>query len=327
MILRDIDFGPVLDATGVRGFFGEGYWYHKFWRPFGLNFDDSTFVAKTTTLGPREGNMPLDRNYRPQKLFPECIKVYPAKGVVLNAVGLSGPGAQALFERGEWQKREKPFFISIMSAAKTRVDRWGDMLGFVNIFSIYLREFRAPVGLQINFSCPNAGLTHSYDEDFIHEVLDVLQLLAILNVPLMLKFNILLPVRVAKKISEHRACDALCVSNTIPWGALPEKIDWKGLFGSDESPLKKYGGGGLSGKPLLPLVIDWLLRAREAGIEKPINAGGGILDEKGAEALLHSGADSVFIGSLAMLKPWKVKPVISFAHKCAKERVPPWKRS
>ncbi|MBU1179896.1 hypothetical protein KJ885_03055 [Patescibacteria group bacterium] len=327
MILRDIDFGPVLDATGVRGFFGEGYRHHRILGPLGPDFDGSTFVSKTTTLKPRKGNLELDENYGPKKFFPDCIRIYPAKGVVLNAVGLSGPGAQALFERGEWQKREKPFFISIMSVAKTRVDRWEDMLGFVNIFSVYLREVRAPVGLQVNFSCPNVGLTHSYDEDFVHEVLDVLQLLEILNVPLMPKFNVLLPVRAAKKISEHRACDALCISNTLPWGALPSAIDWKELFGSDESPLAKYGGGGLSGKPLLPLIGKWGRDARLEGVKKPIHYCGGIMSRQDVRTLaamlgkfLYPN-DSIAVGGAAsILRPWKVRGIIEEGHKLFAER-------
>jgi len=57
--MRGIDFGPVWGASGVLGFFGEGYWYHRYWKPFGLNFSGVTFVAKTTTLKERSGNMPL----------------------------------------------------------------------------------------------------------------------------------------------------------------------------------------------------------------------------------------------------------------------------
>src|SRR3989338_1556485 len=62
MELRGVHFGPVLDASGVRGFFGEGYWHHRYCKPFGLRFDGATFVAKTTTLLPRAGNMPLQSN-------------------------------------------------------------------------------------------------------------------------------------------------------------------------------------------------------------------------------------------------------------------------
>src|SRR5208282_391343 len=96
--LRGIDFGNVFNASGARGFHGEGYWFHRLWRPFGLDYAGSTFVAKTTTLMPRMGNMPIDESGKPVGMLPDCIVVKPAAGVVLNAVGLSGPGILALTE-------------------------------------------------------------------------------------------------------------------------------------------------------------------------------------------------------------------------------------
>ncbi len=57
MKLRGVEFGKVFAASGMQGFFGEGYWYHRFLKPFGLNFEGITFVAKTTTLNPRAGKI------------------------------------------------------------------------------------------------------------------------------------------------------------------------------------------------------------------------------------------------------------------------------
>ncbi len=76
MKLRKTEFGKVFCAAGARNFFGteaDAYWFHRFWlfravywvmsqilgRPWGLNYAGSTFVTKTTTLGARDGNMPL----------------------------------------------------------------------------------------------------------------------------------------------------------------------------------------------------------------------------------------------------------------------------
>ena len=153
MKLRNIDFGPVTDASGVRGFFGEGYPYHKFMRPFGLNFKGATFVAKTTTLLPRTGNMPLKKDcITPQNLLPSCVVVKPFKGIALNAIGLSGPGADFLFKQGRWQERTKPFFLSFMSVESTKKSRLEELCEFVTIFKRHLQNFKAPVGLQINYS-------------------------------------------------------------------------------------------------------------------------------------------------------------------------------
>ncbi|MFH1761783.1 MAG: hypothetical protein ABIA63_11850 [bacterium] len=312
MILRGINFGPALDAAGVEGFFGEGYFHHRFFRPFGLNFKGCTFVAKTTTLQARQGNMPMKKNgITPKETKPACIKVYFLKGMMLNAVGLSGPGAEALFNSGRWQKRTTPFFISFMSTHSMPEARISELKRFVLMFKKYLPRFSAKVGLQINYSCPNAGLN---PDELVYEAAEGLEIAGRLNIPLMPKFNILAPIKAILEISENQNCDAICVSNAIPFGHLPEKIKWQRLFGSEDSPLAKFGGGGLSGRPLLIPVAEWVDSAIKAGVKKPINAGGGILHPYDVDTLFNAGASSVFIGSMATLRPWRVKKTIARAY-------------
>ena len=309
MKLRGIDFGCVLDASGTEGFFGEGYPYQK---ALGVNFSGATFVAKTVTARPRAGNMRIreDGSLPWWPLRPDCIVVKPIKGVALNAVGLSNPGVVVLLSQGRWQEREEPFFLSFMAVGDTRDKRMCELEEFVELLLLFKEDFRAPFGLEVNMSCSNVGL---HPEKLVEEAIDVLTVASVLDIPIMLKFNILLSVEAALKISRHSVCDALCVSNTIPWGALPRLINWRELFGSDESPLKKYGGGGLSGAPLLPLVKRWVKGARFAGITKPINAGGGILHPDDVDTLFEAGADSVFVGSVSFLRPWRVRAIIKRA--------------
>lgn len=316
MKLRGIDFGPVWGASGVQGFFGEGYPHHKWLRAFfGLDFSGMTFVAKTTTLTARKGNMPLrEDGITPREWRPRCIVVKPFAGVVLNSVGLSGPGAQVLLADGRWQQRTEPFFLSFMSVAATARERLAELCAFTEMLGSQLASFRGPVGLQLNFSCPNVGL---HSEDLIGEVAAALDAAAVLNIPLVVKLAVTIPPQVALVLASHPSCDALCVSNTVPWGTFPERIDWEGLFGAEESPLKDIGGGGLSGAPLLPLVIEWVSAARLQGCPKPINAGGGLLKPVEVQRLFAVGADSVFIGSMAIVRPWNVQPSIRAAHKTA----------
>lgn len=314
MILRGIDFGPVWGASGVQGFFGEGYKYHGILQilfPTRFFFEGMTFVAKTTTLHPREGNMPLrgDR-ITPREWKPRCIHLTRnmwRKGIALNAVGLSGPGAEFLLKTGKWQARRNPFFLSFMAVGATREARLEEMRGFVRLLKSYLSQFKAPVGLQLNLSCPNVGI---HVDALIEEAHELLSEASKLKIPLVVKLNVLVSVKVACVIASHSACNALSVSNTIPWGALPHRINWKNLFGTETSPLAHLGGGGLSGAPLLPLVAEWVSEARCVGLTKPINAGGGILSPSGVSTLFHAGASSVAIGSLVMLRPWQLQPVI-----------------
>lgn len=313
--VRGLNFGPIWGASGVQGFFGEGYAYHRLLRwllPILFSFKGLTFVAKTTTYQARLGNMPLQESdgITPKKFKPGCIVVMFWLGVALNAVGLSGPGAAALFGKGLWQERMGTFFISFMSVATTPDKRFDEFRHFVNMLKAELPRFKGYPGLQINFSCPNVGLEI---ETLLSEVMTFLDLAMTLGIPIVLKFNTALPIELAKKICQHPACDGLCMSNTIPWKDFPENLRLR-YFGTTTSPLEKLGGGGVSGAPLLPLVVDWVTQARAAGITTYINAGGGILHPRDVMALKAAGADSVFLGSAVFLRPWRVRAIIKTAH-------------
>ena len=248
-------------------------------------------------------------NFRPGTFWLSARMFY--MGIMLNAVGLSGPGARALFVDGRWQERTEPFFLSFMSVAKTPEERLSELREFITMLALYLHGFSARIGLQINYSCPNVGLDPSC---LVKEVETGLEIAGRLGIPLMPKFNILVPVAVAREISKNPFCDAICVSNTVPWGKIPDKINWERLFGSEVSPLAKFGGGGLSGRPLLPLVKTWVRRARHCGIVKPISVGGGILSPRDLDYLRTIDASSVFLGSVATLRPWRVGRIIKEAN-------------
>lgn len=131
-----------------------------------------------------------------------------------------------------------------------------DMIGFCK------GDFSAPFGLQINLSCPNTG--HDPHE-LIGESAKVLEIASSLGVPIMPKYSIAsAPIKAVFRLNDHPYCDAICVSNTLPFGW--QGIDWKSVWGSTTSPLAKLGGGGLSGKTLRPLVCEWIMRLRDAGL-------------------------------------------------------------
>lgn len=313
MQLRGIDFRPVSNAAGAQGFFGEGYPYHRSWQLLGLTFKNCGLVAKTTTLDKRPGNMPLrDDGITPQEWQPKCIVVKPIAGVVLNAVGLSGPGTKALLEDARWQKRNsQPFFLSFMSVLGSGAERLAELKDFVRLLRPYLKDFRTPVGLEMNFSCPNAGIDPT---SLVNEVGQALDAAAALGIPLQCKFNATVPAGPVCEACQHEACDAITMSNTIPWGKLPERIDWKRLFGTQVSPLAHLGGGGLSGWPLLPIVCDWIREARDDGFHKPIWACGGIDSRRAVDQAKKAGASGVQVGVVAILRPWRMKGIIQYAN-------------
>ncbi|KKU54533.1 MAG: Dihydroorotate dehydrogenase family protein [Candidatus Moranbacteria bacterium GW2011_GWE1_49_15] len=326
--IKGVHFDPVFVQSGTLNFGGEGWRYHKPLKvvlPERFDFSGTTDVSKTTTFAPRQGNMPLDGNLQPKELFPKCIYVDHAKGIALNAVGLSGPGMPALLERRILQNKTRPSIISIMAAdGKTTNERLEetDRLGLV--LAKAKGSFRAPFGVENNISCPNTDHDPAekakQEKALAEEVIEQGRILrhhlgsdAVQGI----KINPLMTTRTALLIQDSGVYDYIMVSNTIPWLELPEWIDWRKLFGSETSPLIKRGlkqPGGLSGAPLLPIVMRWIIEARAAGITIPIIAGGGVLHPKDVDILYFAGATSISLGSVAFLKPHNVQPIIKRAN-------------
>lgn len=307
-------------ASGGMNFWGQGWWWHLllfFIRPFGFNAKGACVIGKTTTLDPRKDNMPLTDNYQPREFFPRCIIIKRGEDSVLNAVGLSGPGAAELFRHPGWKKVKLPFVYSFMATGGDSKERLEEARNFVTVM-----KNRAPirgngVALEVNVSCPNTG--HNTCE-FMGEVLYILRAVNDLKKAgivsaIFLKVNVLMPIEIILDVQKSGLCDAVDCSNTIPWGALYERIPWVEIFGSTESPLAEFGGGGLSGKYLLPIVAEWIRTARDKGVFMPIIAGGGILKPEDVLVMKQAGANAISIGSVLMLRPWNVEPIIEEAKK------------
>jgi dihydroorotate dehydrogenase (NAD+) catalytic subunit len=307
LILNGVDYGRAWCASGARSFFAEGWPFHRWLGPLAPDFTGSTFVAKTTTLGPRAGNMPLRDDLMPRERCPRCIRINFRRAAVLNAVGLSGPGLDALLADGRWQALDRPFVLSFMAVRETRERRLEEVASFADRMAGIRPGFRAPFVIECNFSCPNVGIDSS---GLVAEVRSTLALLwdRLGDVPRIPKLNILVPPGVAVEVGMHHSCSAVCVSNTIPWGSLPDRIDWRGLFGA-VSPMGEFGGGGLSGSPLTPLVLEWV-REYCRQLSAPLVAGGGVMRPGDAVALLDAGASAVEVGSVAIVRPWRVAKII-----------------
>jgi dihydroorotate dehydrogenase len=193
-----------------------------------------------------------------------------------------------------------------MSVEKESDDRLREFAQFVELLKRELPRFKAPVMLQINVSCPNVGLEY---RKLLRDVERMVQLAAPLGIVLIVKLNALVPPGSAVELCGLKDLDGICMSNTIPYGELPNEINWKKLFGQ-VSPLAHLGGGGLSGRPLTPIVERWIRDARAAGFNKAIIACGGILSIADADRMLEVGADLIELGSVSILYPWRVRGII-----------------
>jgi dihydroorotate dehydrogenase len=257
--------------------------------------------------------------------------------MALNAVGLSNHGAQAHLSfhfqgrkhwpqwmsknTPRWQARRKPFFLSYAMTESSPEDHLPALGNFLHVLGKELFSFphlRETVGLQLNLSCPNTEHGIELLEEEGIKALDMVRVSGI-SIPVVLKLSVTTPVTTAVKLALHPACNAIIVSNTLKWGEIPEKINWKKLFGTDISPLAHFGGGGLSGRPLLPLLLEWLEEAKRVGFPKPINAGGGILGPKDVDEVFGRGAQGISLGSIVMLRPWRMTKTIARAHVLARQ--------
>lgn len=320
-------FGSVWSASGTQGTFGEGYWYHKILRFFGLCFRGVTFVAKTVTAERNIGNTPLeDDGFTPKGWFLKTVFITLGlwrQKACLNCYGLSQDGVTSAFHKEKWQKRTRPWQLSFMPVGEKstwleQAERFVEMV--LKNLTIKQREI---LGLQFNASCPNTGNDPLELAPFIKEILDILNKL---EVPIFLKINAQFPIDLAKEISKHPAYLGFVMGNTLPFGAkLPAgwpQVDWVGLFGTEnpsKSPLAlRFNGdaskaGGLSGAPLLPIVCRWIEEARKAGILCHINAGGGITGPAGVWKVWKAGANSISLGTITMFRPWNMIPTTLFA--------------
>ena len=224
MILRGINFGPVLQASGVTNFHGRGYWYHWPFCFIGLDFRGSTKVTKTTTFLGRPGNMPLKKDgVTPKKWFPRCIIVNLRKQYGLNAVSLSGPGLEFLIQAGWWQKFTESFQISVMSLQPTSAGRQAELDGIFRRLAAAKKyeHFCADWGIQVNLSCPNGGLDPN---DLISEAVPILEMAERVlpeSISLVLKFGPEVHPRSMLRVANHPRCDAVCFCNTLPFGKQP----------------------------------------------------------------------------------------------------------
>lgn len=337
--LQGVNFGSAFWSAGADGFIdGNEYWHHRLLKQLGVDFEkeECTLITKTATIEARldpenkKGNLAMKKGgIIPREFFPKCIlpnfrpgnillsiKMF-REGFALNAVGLSGPGFEALLKTGQWQKKTRPFIISFMPVASTPEGRLLEVSTFAQLLMAELPNFKAKIAVELNLFCPNVKKVKF---DLVGETKPFLKVLSPLGIPIIVKLSVMAPIEAALEISQDPNCGAIDISNTVHWDDLEEVgIDRKKLFGTDVSPLAEYGGGGLSGAPLFPLVIDYICKLRNAGCTKPIIAGGGILKASDVHYLCWTrpGMDSISgisIGTATMLRPRNVHGIIKMAN-------------
>lgn len=312
---------PIIADSGTFGFYGEGYWWHWIAFPFicWLKWF-GTFVSKTVTAKEREGNMPLKDDGQPREWFPKCIFLDWKRfwrGGMLNAVGLSNFGIMRhLLWLRMWQPR-RPWFFSVMPMGATSDDKLEECRVLAGEIAFHMGRFTHDPIVVVNISCPNTGEEIACVGQDVSRMLEVFGCYGIRPV---VKVAVNMPLDQVMRIAEHNHCAGIHVTNTVPWAELPDDI-LKRVFPDcwDEdqkewvSPLAEYGGGGYSGKDLLPMVSKYVYSLRQMGMEKPIIAGGGVFSCDGVGRLRDAGADIVSVASPVLLRFWKIPGIVAAA--------------
>ncbi len=259
--------------------------------------------------------MPLEKDgVTPKEIMPRCIWTnFRHGGEMINAVGLSNFGAEFYLRTGNYHKISKPFSISIMLVGKDATGREVELRDFCKILKSHL-PFRSPVALQINFGCPNSG--HNLNE-FYEEMCQLIEIAkSLLGIPIIVNCNALMPTPVLVEVS--RIADALWIGNSIPFDdpATRHLINWS-RYGNG-SPIRRRGfnaDGGLSSPVCLPLTINKIRELRDSEVKIPIVGGNGIRTTNDLGQMDAAGCDAVFIGSLAVVRPHRMKTIIDEANR------------
>lgn len=318
IIIRGINFGGIFASAASTGIFCEGWGtpQEKLLRYVpGYDLTGVTKITKTFTIDGRmakreergrgKGNMVLDpETYKPVDFFPDCIKVRLFHGELLNAVSLSGPPFEEVIKSGKLQKITEPFGISFMPVGSTEEERFEENEKFTRILEKRLPEFCAPFFIERNDSCPNTDRCHisSTKETKKH-----LEATSVLGVVQGVKINALTSVEALILLVSSGYCDFIDLPNTVPYGQLPDKIDWEKKFGK-KSPLAKYGGGGYSGRENFKEAISKIKEARAAGIDIPIICGG-VYNREDVWTAKFAGANAVAMYRVMKLRSWRVNGI------------------
>lgn len=313
MKLRGIEFGYIFGASGSMNFFGDGWKkYDKYYKFIpGYTMENITHISKTATLPETIGNMPIDRKtLQPLDKHPDCVYVDFLKPFALNAVGLTNTGLDDLISRNVWQQTTESFVISVMAIGKSLEQRVEEMKEIKTRLKSLIPALKAKIAVEINESCPNAGhdTRKLAKESLLHfEIMDGS------GVPLIAKFNLLIPIFLAAELAGSGFCDAFSIPNTYPFCELPEKFRKK-LFKNGISPLHKYGGGGYSGPWQTQITAGWIREARAANIELPIIAGS-IYKKSDVRLMKETGASAVAVGAVKIVRPWRLRGIKDEAKK------------
>lgn len=261
-------------SSGALAFDGRGWPWEWPLRWSGL-LDPSCFtvVVKTLTRQPRRGNL---RWWNPLR----AVRIL--RGGVVNTVGLTNPGIDW------WCESIGPRVARMSHGLVGSI--LGESLEDTEYMAARLGEFPLKA-IELNVSCPNVA--HEQSSDDIARVVRLAQVVRDASqLPVILKLSV---THDYCAIVQRAAGVIEAVSlNTIPWAL---------QFPDAQSPLQRFGGGGVSGRvaqPLYTKMIQELVKASEVPVIGP-----GVWTFDDIARLRQEGASAIGFGSIFLRYPWR----------------------
>jgi dihydroorotate dehydrogenase (NAD+) catalytic subunit len=263
--------GPVLAASGTFGYGAEVPLLQR--RALG------GIVSKGIFLRARQGTAP-----------PRIVETPSG---MLNAIGLQGPGADALIRdyAPKWAEWDFPVLVNINGESASE---YGEL-------AARLDGVPGVAGFEINISCPNVeqgGLYFGNDPSSAAAVTEAVRKRT--KLPVWVKLTPMVSdIGVIARAVESAGADALCAINTF----VGMSIDLNAY-----KPRLSFRTGGLSGPAIRPLAVHLAHQAARA-VNIPVIGIGGIMRAEDALEFLVAGCQAVQVGTATFVNPTAISDV------------------
>jgi dihydroorotate dehydrogenase (NAD+) catalytic subunit len=263
--------GPVLAASGTFGYGTEVPLLER--RALG------GMVSKGIFLRPREGTPP-----------PRIVETPSG---MLNAIGLQGPGVEALVREytPRWAEWDFPVLVNINGESAAE---YGEL-------AARLDGVPGVAGFEVNISCPNVeqgGLYFGNDPHAAAAVTESVRKRT--NLPVWVKLTPMVgDIGVIARAVEAAGADALCAINTF----VGMSIDLNAY-----RPRLSFRTGGVSGPAIRPLAVHLAHQAARA-VRIPVIGVGGITRAEDALEFLVAGCSAVQVGTATFVNPKAIAEV------------------
>jgi dihydroorotate dehydrogenase (NAD+) catalytic subunit len=236
-------------------------------------------VSKGIFLGPREGTPPP--------------RIAETPSGMLNAIGLQGPGVEAVIRdyAPKWAEWDFPVFVNINGESAAE---YGEL-------AARLDGVPGVAGFEINISCPNVeqgGLYFGNDPRAASAVTEAVRKRT--RLPVWVKLTPMVSdIGVIARAVEAAGADALCAINTF----VGMSIDLNAY-----KPRLSFRTGGLSGPAIRPLAVHLAHQAARA-VRIPVIGIGGIMRSEDALEFLVAGCTAVQVGTATFVNPCAIAEV------------------